>query len=893
MQSREKLKDIVRSKQQVTSVVNGAIFCGTLLMLVPANAQVKNTFAEAPSSNSLENLNANQFIANQLGYHYQLSGTTNLSIAAQSDNRFGTGANIQANYSGEDIALSGLYRKLQHAHYSLMGASAKIGFMNVTGTYSTGAQSAKKVTNHDDANGNIQGDKKTIALTFAEFGILKNLGFKFSQAKTDSRILKTSQEVITEVSTTDLSQMIETLTKTYQHNMTVDWTGGRARDISLIGGLLFTPNHYLEFSLGSQRIDAVDANTKSSIGGLGYSYLLSNDVKLKLGATSSHQNRSIFFEYAQRFADTSGQVILGMKRNTYSNNIAPNTMFYAGFSWTFDTVNRTFTSLTSSIHNNPSTNLLTAMNSGLVDPQALGHIRTTQTKNLLSQNATYTPKAITATVSKLTVLPDGRIQLTFNAPAASSMSPTSIAEIKNPPPANQSVTYTVDIRNADNTTESHVVPTGMLTWTSPRAYSAGTYSIVLKTTNTVNGKVASSMSDVLSATILGDQAAQVQELNIISLNYLDAIISYGVVDLDGVRNQSWSATTANGQVLNIVNDENKKQLTITGATPGSTVTVKHQFETAIRKADGTLNWVAGEKNTLITLKLASDHPTQMALEVNGVTSNSAVATCNLTDADGIQNALCSIKDGNNVLITQWNPSQNNQTITNLLPLTTYQLYVSGQSVKINPDNTKTFAVAEKNLSFTTLVTPDAQAPVITLNGASTINVVQGQPYTESGASCVDNKDATCTVVITGNVNTTVAADYTLTYTATDSAGNVSVKTRTVKVVAAIDTPAQVTLPSTTITKTSITFSGGSVFDIDAAEGFNYNIRYIVKDMSGHIVSSMALNPGTKYQYIMRYNAWNKVTNSIITGIGTSPILFTTQADEPTFCELYPTHPNCQ
>nr|WP_315482901.1 hypothetical protein [uncultured Undibacterium sp.] len=205
MQPRVKLKKMIQSKQKAANVIQGAIFCGTLLMLAPVNAQVKNTSAEPNSSNSLESLNANQFIASQLGYHYQLSGTMNLSIAAQSDNRFGSGAHIQANYIGEAIALSGLYKKLQHAHYSILGASAKIGFMNVTGTYSTGAQLAKKVTNRDDVNCNIQGDKKTIALTFVELSIVKNLDLKFSLAKTDISVLKNSQEVVTEVSTNDLS----------------------------------------------------------------------------------------------------------------------------------------------------------------------------------------------------------------------------------------------------------------------------------------------------------------------------------------------------------------------------------------------------------------------------------------------------------------------------------------------------------------------------------------------------------------------------------------------------------------------------------------------------------------------------------------------------------------
>lgn len=105
---------MVRSKQKAASVIHGAIFCGTLLMVAPVNAQVKNTSKEPTTLNFLESLNANQIIANQLGCHYQISGTMNLSMAAQSDNRFGSGAHIQANYSGEALALNGLYKKLQH-----------------------------------------------------------------------------------------------------------------------------------------------------------------------------------------------------------------------------------------------------------------------------------------------------------------------------------------------------------------------------------------------------------------------------------------------------------------------------------------------------------------------------------------------------------------------------------------------------------------------------------------------------------------------------------------------------------------------------------------------------------------------------------------------------------
>jgi Domain of unknown function (DUF5011) len=86
---------------------------------------------------------------------------------------------------------------------------------------------------------------------------------------------------------------------------------------------------------------------------------------------------------------------------------------------------------------------------------------------------------------------------------------------------------------------------------------------------------------------------------------------------------------------------------------------------------------------------------------------------------------------------------------------------------------------------------DVNAPVITLNGSSTVNLLVGQSYTELGATCVDDKDPTCTVVTSGTVNTAVAGTYIVTYNATDSAKNVSTSMRTV-VVGNVITPPDTT-----------------------------------------------------------------------------------------------------
>jgi Domain of unknown function (DUF5011)/Putative Ig domain len=106
-----------------------------------------------------------------------------------------------------------------------------------------------------------------------------------------------------------------------------------------------------------------------------------------------------------------------------------------------------------------------------------------------------------------------------------------------------------------------------------------------------------------------------------------------------------------------------------------------------------------------------------------------------------------------------------------------------------PDGTKAvYTVTVKGAAClqTPTPTPDTTPPVITVLGTNPLSLTVGTAYTEAGATCVDNKDPSCTVVTTGTVNTATVGTYTITYTATDAAGNVSSMTRTVNVVAAAD-----------------------------------------------------------------------------------------------------------
>jgi hypothetical protein len=88
--------------------------------------------------------------------------------------------------------------------------------------------------------------------------------------------------------------------------------------------------------------------------------------------------------------------------------------------------------------------------------------------------------------------------------------------------------------------------------------------------------------------------------------------------------------------------------------------------------------------------------------------------------------------------------------------------------------------------FTGCKKDDTTAPVITLNGSKTdaVTYKSATSYADPGATATDDQDGTIEVVVTGTVDMNSAGDYTLTYTATDAAGNSSTETRTVTVDAA-------------------------------------------------------------------------------------------------------------
>ena len=83
-----------------------------------------------------------------------------------------------------------------------------------------------------------------------------------------------------------------------------------------------------------------------------------------------------------------------------------------------------------------------------------------------------------------------------------------------------------------------------------------------------------------------------------------------------------------------------------------------------------------------------------------------------------------------------------------------------------------------NVSEDSTTPPDTVFPVITILGDNPASVELGAPYTDAGAT----SDGGETVSSSGSVDTNTVGTYTITYSATDAAGNTSTATRTVNVV---------------------------------------------------------------------------------------------------------------
>ena len=145
---------------------------------------------------------------------------------------------------------------------------------------------------------------------------------------------------------------------------------------------------------------------------------------------------------------------------------------------------------------------------------------------------------------------------------------------------------------------------------------------------------------------------------------------------------------------------------------------------------------------------------------------------------------------------------------------------------------------------------DTIAPVISITGASLVNVTKNTIYIDAGATATDETDGVRAVTTTGSVDTTTLGEYTFTYTASDLSNNIATSTRTVNVVADVAGPVITLIGNETemVRKNSVyTDAGATANDvvdgvitvvktgsIDTSILGTYTITYTATDLSNNV-----------------------------------------------------------
>lgn len=163
-----------------------------------------------------------------------------------------------------------------------------------------------------------------------------------------------------------------------------------------------------------------------------------------------------------------------------------------------------------------------------------------------------------------------------------------------------------------------------------------------------------------------------------------------------------------------------------------------------------------------------------------------------------------------------------------------------------------------DISIVKYTAADTEAPVIALNGSPSMTIGQHTSFIDPGYTVTDNVDLNVPVTVVGAVYSNTLGTYTLTYSATDIAGNAAVPVIRTVVVTSPEVPVDMESPV-------ITLIGGEQIVIEQGTTF-VDPGYTVQDnMDTNLLPTVTgmvdLNtPGT---YILRYNVTDSSGNEAI------------------------------
>ena len=165
----------------------------------------------------------------------------------------------------------------------------------------------------------------------------------------------------------------------------------------------------------------------------------------------------------------------------------------------------------------------------------------------------------------------------------------------------------------------------------------------------------------------------------------------------------------------------------------------------------------------------------------------------------------------------------------------------------------------------TVTVVDTTAPLISIDGGNTMTLDYLETFVEPNVNVTDNLDAARTITGVGFVDTSTLGTYTLTYTATDTEGNVALEV--ILMIIVVDTtPPVITLNG----NAEMTIEAGSTYsELGAVVTDNYDADDVAL-IGGDTVDTSSL--GT---YIVTYNYEDSNGNDAVQGTRTVNVIDTT------------------
>jgi len=208
-------------------------------------------------------------------------------------------------------------------------------------------------------------------------------------------------------------------------------------------------------------------------------------------------------------------------------------------------------------------------------------------------------------------------------------------------------------------------------------------------------------------------------------------------------------------------------ITTSGAVAGDAWGTQNQGSppVAVTYGNGTLTVESGRTLTFaVNMNVQTNkslfNPATQGVEVRGSFNGWAGGTATLTDADND-----GIYTGSFVVAGDLGATAEYKFYRTGATGAGYEGLANNRTVTLGADG------VNATLDTSYFNNDDGIGPVITLNGASTINLTVGDTYTELGATTLDAIDGSGTATPVGTVDTTTAGTYTVTYNASDAAGN--------------------------------------------------------------------------------------------------------------------------